>query len=181
MTATKRVQRLTIAAAVLCSGAFVAGPATAAPSERVSESSTSASATAATAKSATTKNAKSASSEAARNGARKIKCRLRISFKPRVGKGNKRIRTAARTVCNVKVRKIWTSINLRQTKAKNRYKVSHTRGRAKRNATVMRTFCPREYRRYKVIGKTTVLLPKRANKNKIKLSKVGHQRGVCRG
>ncbi|MDN5854092.1 MAG: hypothetical protein L0K86_14835 [Actinomycetia bacterium] len=172
MTKTKRVQGLTVAAAVLCSGAFVAGPATAAPATQVSESSASTS--------AKTSTAKAASSDGARSGARKIRCRLRISFKPRVGKRDRRIRTAARTVCNVKVRKIWTSVRLRQTKAKDHYKVSHTKGRARRNTTAIRTFCPKEYRRYTIIGKTTVVLPKRANKKRLKLRKVGHQRGVCR-
>lgn len=171
MTVTKRVQGLTVAAAVLCSGAFVAGPATAAPATKVSESSNSTSAKA---------GATAASSDNARSAARKIKCRLRISFTPRIGKNNKRIRTAARTTCNVKVRKIWTSVLLRQTKAKNRYKISHTNGRARRNTTAIRTYCPREYRRYTIVGKTTVLLPKRANKKKLTLRKVGHQRGVCR-
>ena len=169
--ATKRVQRLTVAAAVLSAGAFVAGPATASPAEQVNNNSQSVSSNAVS--------AKAASSDGARS-ARKIKCRLGISFKPRVGKGNKRIRSAARTVCNVKVRKIWTSVKLVQTKAKNRQKLTHTKGKARRNTTAMRTFCPREYRRYKVVGKTTILLPKSANKKKIKLRKVGHERGVCR-
>lgn len=172
MNVTKRVQGMTVAAAVLCSGAFVAGPATASPAKQVNESATSTG--------VKTAAAKPASSPSARKPARKIKCRLRISFRPRAGKGNKRILTAARTTCNVKVRKIWTSVQLRQTKAKNRYKISHTKRRARRNTTAINSFCPRQHRRYTIVGKTTVLLPKRANKKKLKLRKVGHQSGVCR-
>lgn len=166
MTVIKRVQRLSVAAAVLSAGAVVAGPATAAPAGHVQASSNSVSASA-------------ASSDAAR-GAKKIHCRLGISFKPRVGKGDKHIRSGARTICNVKVPKIWTSVRLVQTKAKDRYKLTSTKHRAKRNSASVRTFCPKEYRRYKVVGKTTIKMPKSAGKKFIKLRKVGHQRGVCR-
>lgn len=170
MTATKRVQRLTIAAAVLSAGAFVAGPANAA--------------TAADGQSATeTVSAKSSTATentAARSAARKkIKCAIKLSFKPRVGKGNKWIRSSAKTTCNRKVPKIWTSVRLVQSKAPDKYKKTSGKN-TRRNKSVIRTFCPREVRSYKVTGKTTIKMPKGSKKKFLRIKKTGTTSGPCR-
>lgn len=171
MTSVKRIQGLTVAAAVLSAGALVAGPAatsSAAPADQTKISSE---------RTSTTDASTATKSSATR--AKKYKCRLGLSFKPRAGKGNKKIRSGGHVRCNKKVKRIYTSVRLIQSKAPNKYKITN-RKRTKRNNTVMKTFCPREYRTYKVVVKATVKLPKSANKNQLKLKKSGRQSGTCR-
>ncbi|UYM06697.1 hypothetical protein [Solicola gregarius] len=164
-----RVQRLTVAAAVLAGGAFIAGPANATGATDGQGSSDTVSAKSSTA------TAKSASKASAR---KKVKCALGLQFKPRVGKGHKWIRSTAKTKCNRKVPKIWTSVRLVQTKASDAYKKTSEK-RANHNKSTVRTFCPREYREYKVIGKTTVKLPKGSAKKFLRITKSGTQKGRC--
>lgn len=170
MTATKRVQGLTVAAAVLSAGAIVAGPANATGAAD-GQSVTTAS------KSATTTDAVAA---AAKSPRKKVKCGLTLKFLPKVGKGGKRIKSISKTKCNQKVPKIWNSVRLIQTKASNKYKKTSSKKAAK-NKSVVRTFCPREVRTYRVVGQTTVKLPKSSKKKFLTIKKrIKAQTGTCR-
>lgn len=179
MTSTKRVQRLAVAAAVLSAGAFVAGPAastaspapTAAPAERV-----------ASMKVSTNGDDGARSADGARAA---FNCELALKFRPRVGKGHKRIISTARVTCGTaknpgpKMPHIWTSVQLKQTKAKDKYKKTD-KANTRHNKSQIRTFCPRESRKYTVIGRATVKLPKSAAKKQLTLHKSGEQTGPCR-
>lgn len=175
MTSTMRVQRLAVAGAVLAAGALVAGPASstaAAPTERVSGTQVSTSASTGD------------SADSAR-AARRIDCKLRLQFKPRVGKRDRRMVSTARVRCGSKkhpgpkMPKIWTSIQLKQTKAKDRYKLTD-RKNTRRNRSRINTFCPREVRKYTWIARGTVKLPKSAVKKQLKFHKRVSQTAACR-
>lgn len=176
MTATKRVQRLAVAAVVLSGGALVASPtaSTAAPAERVSSVSASTSEDSTGA---------SATSTARRAG---IECELTLQFRPRVGPGHKHIRSRSKVRCGTKrnpgprMPHIWTSIQLKQTKAPDKYKKTDQKN-TRRNKATVRTYCPRERRGYKVIARATVKLPKSAVKKQLKLERETKWRyGTCR-
>lgn len=181
MTSTKRVQRLAVAGAVVAAGAFVAGPAasSAAPAERLSSEQASSDTAISATKSTTV-------SYTAR--VKKYKCHLKVTMNPRVGKGNKHIRSRSRAWCGTKkhpgpkMPKIWTSVQLKQTKAHNKYKLTDKKNTRHNKATVT-TFCPREFRSYTVVGHATVKLPKDAKKKQLKLRPDKgplHQAGRCR-
>lgn len=175
MRSTKRVQRLAVAGAVLASGAFVAGPTAAtaaAPTEQVRSIQVSSSA-------GTGNSADSA------RAARKINCTLRVIVKPRVGKRDRQLVSIARVRCGSKkhpgpkMPRIWTSIQLKQTKAKNRYKLTDQKN-TRRNKSRIRTFCAREVRQYTWIARATVKLPKSAVKKQLKLRQRVQRKAACR-
>lgn len=109
----------------------------------------------------------------------KLQCNLKLLFEPRAGKQGRQIKSRAKVSCNRKMPQIWTTVRLEQTPGKDKQKKT-TKKDTRNNAAVMRTFCPRQARDYKIIGRSTVKLPPSADRKFLKLHKSGTQSGRCR-